>query len=327
MINLEKNKEYNILFSDMDDTLINVVGSPSKEDVEAQIKKLSNIFNNLSSNNIIVIISSLNHPDYPFTKAELFYKYLSKQINGNVLYFFSKAKDYFGEYSSNIYMIGDIRTFLVQEKEEAVDAVMYYLKRVGINIKDIYGLGNGVDDVDMLLKIKKLGGYTGLIEDKIVSNFYFPNLSEINEDNIDEVIHEMTEYENFIETNFIMKKIENRKRKTKDNIPIWEEPELLGLKEIFDNRRKQIKEDFLSSKISKEDLYKRTWIAYLTKHSIAFKEFNDENGIYDIDKAEKYVDNVASLANNFSVSVVESSGLELGGPTFFKRIDNGEKKA
>lgn len=63
-------------------------------------------------------------------------------------------------------MYEGIEITLVDNKCEAVNKVLDEFKKANIEIGRIYGMGDSIVDIDMLLKIKELGGMSGLVADE-----------------------------------------------------------------------------------------------------------------------------------------------------------------
>ena len=172
---LNTEKEYNILFSDLFGTLLSEKSCETLEGVKNECKEVAPMLNEfLSSNNFLVIISSVNH-NTPECLAQIF-KMLSDSVleeyRDKIIYFESNIsfnpkveKQYGCGGRTSIYGL-DIR--FIDFKEEAVDITLDILK--DYKIKSIGGIGDTVNEFGLLNYIYELGGYTGIIGGSVTTH-------------------------------------------------------------------------------------------------------------------------------------------------------------
>lgn len=328
MEELSKKKSYNILFTDIDGTLIDgkndLTGEIIKtfeQDLEKKMK-LSKLFNTiLEGNNIIVLVTTSYH-----TNARLKLKNMEKVIEdknkNKVLYFMSSKSHNPGLKDQESCFYDGIKIDLVEDKQEAVFKVLEYLKNAKVEVGQLYGLGDAVIDINMLLKIKELGGKTCLIADEFEFNHVIPyNIPDpITPDNIGEVAKKIASKELEIDRRiFIQKCIRMHGDEYLKYISSSEE--LKNLKKRENDRIIEIKNQFLLGNLTREGIVKLFYLSQLAFSYVEREIINNKNnsGIYfDVDKYNE----VMELGRNVSIHVLERQPDLLLGRSIVKLFDN-----
>lgn len=326
---LSNKKRYDILFTDIDGTLIDGTNdqdgktiSTFEQDLEKH-RKLSDFYNSiLKGNNIMVVVTSTFHNDSR-KKLKNIDKVIDEKNKKKVLYFMSdkdRGTPEFINIDKLIYK--GIEITLVKNKKEAVDKVLNYLKESNVEIGTIYGMGDSIADVDMLLRIKELGGITGLVADENIFGRYTPGYvvpSKITHENIEEVANNIAETEFRFERHNLINKYRSlygvefiKYIRTSD--------EFKTLKKKQESRALEIQEKFLCGALIRDDLVGLVYLSSLAFQYIMRNSNYEGNGIFYYDK-DKY-DEILKLGENVSTRVLERQSDLLLGRSIVKLFDN-----
>lgn len=284
------NNKYNLIFTDVDNTLLGtdyvLDSEKNNKDIDSvmhqYIRRMKQpIENILMDNNILILVSSLDHAYKVSDKLASIYNSINEEYKNKLFLFESSAGEMIDYLNSNIFNYNGVRINLILHKTEALDYMINYCKEKNIQINTIYGLGDDKNDVDLLLKIKNMGGNVGIVGYR--KWMYLQE--EIEQNNIDNICSIVAERVFHFErqclirekTNLCGNAIEslNIIKKVNDKIVIKQE-----------NLSNELKKNYLSGKLTKEDLQKIYMI-----HSLALNCTHNYN-------QERY-NEVLELADNY----------------------------
>ena len=330
MQKLSNNERYDILFTDIDGTLIDGINdedgktiiSTYEQDLEKH-RKLKDFYNSiLKGNNILVVVTSTFHGDSR-KKLKNIDMVIDEKNKKKVLYFMSD-KDRGVEEFINIDKIiyEGIEITLVKNKREAVDKVLDSLDEFNVEINAIYGIGDSIADIDMLLRIKELGGIIGLVADENMIIHYTPGYvvpSKITYENIEEVANNIASIEFRLERYNLINKYKSLYGAEFIKY-IRNSYEFKELKKNQKSRALEIQEKFLRGYLIRDDLVKLVYLSSLAFNYMTKNSNYVGNGIFYYDK-DKY-DEILKLGEHISHRVLErQSDLLLGRP-IVKLFDN-----
>lgn len=311
MDKLIQNQKAGVVFSDLECTLVGGGELWTWEEYTEECKKAAEFINLIiSNNNYFVIVSSSYHDavERVARKYNIIYNLLSKE-NRDKIIFFCSHNQVMDEKNFD-----DITVSLIKEKEECVDIVLKKLKEAGIEITEILGLGDDEKDLNMLLKIKELGGNVGIIADSTMRFCNLLQYLDFEKRTLDENIDKIIEYEFSIESNkLINKKIEEAQRKRINFIEHFTgSEEYVDLIDRKTARKSELKEGYLSGNITAEALQNCLTAAELTvryyNRYVREKELSGEQIDEGIDKKiYALTENISSSAISTNTNMLKSS--------------------
>lgn len=332
MEKLSREKRYDLLFTDIDGTLIDGMNDETGEVIttfEQELekkKKLSKLLNLiLEGNNIIIVVSSTHHGDIR-RKLKNLDEVIDDKNKKKVLYFISDRSRGVEEFKTLDKCVYEgIEITLVDNKCEAVNKVLDEFKKANIEIGRIYGMGDSIVDIDMLLKIKELGGMSGLVADEYeichgTTEYDIPSL--VNHENIKEVANNIAKTEFRFERYNLIGKY-RRLYGSKFIEFIRASDDLKVLKEKQESRSLEIQEKFLCGVLTRDDLIKLVYLPSLAFKYVLKNVKTDKAGMiyYDEDKYNE----VLGLGKNISTHVLERQPDLLLGRSIVKLFDNKQK--
>lgn len=311
MDKLIQNQKAGVVFSDLECTLVGGGELWTWEEYTEECKKAAEFINLIiSNNNYFVIVSSSYHDavERVARKYNIIYNLLSKENRDKIIFFCSHNQ------VMDEKKFDDITVSLIKEKEECVDIVLKKLKEAGIEITEILGLGDDEKDLNMLLKIKELGGNVGIIADSTMRFCNLLQYLDFEKRTLDENIDKIIEYEFSIESNkLINKTIEEAQRKRINFIEHFTgSEEYVDLIDRKTARKSELKEGYLSGNITAEALQNCLTAAELTvryyNRYVREKELSGEQIDVGIDKKiYALTENISSSAISTNTNMLKSS--------------------
>ena len=304
MDKLTQKQKTGVIFSDLECTLVGGGELWTWEEYIAECKKAAEFINLIiSNNNYFVIVSSSYHDavERVARKYNIIYNFILKENRDKIMFFCSHNK------VMDEKNFDDITISLINEKEECVDIVLKKIKEAGIEITDILGLGDDEKDLNMLLKIKELGGNVGIIADSTMRFCNLLHYLDFEKRTLDENIDKIIEHEFSIESNkLINKTIEEAQRRKANFIQVLTgSEEYVNLINRKTARKKELKEGYLSGSITAETLQNCLTAAELTtryyNRYVREKELSGEKIDEGIDKK------IYALTENISSSAISTN--------------------
>lgn len=294
-----KKELYNLIFADIDNTLLSLDYAyyATEKNIDI-IDALSHYINKikksieslLEDNNILVIVTSQSHAYLTNEKLSLIYNSIDKKYRYKVFLFESSAGTEIKILKSNIYNYpgllnnSGVTIHLIIDKIESLKFMEEHFENNNMKINKIYGLGDDNRDIDLLLKIKQLGGSVGIVGYRELKEYY--NTDNIDIDDLCDTIARTVYHI------YQVRLINDYTRKYSEqgyNVLLKSLKQSTELQEINTKQeilKQELKNDYLNGKKSIKDLVKLYFI-----HNLAFNNTID----YGLDRYKK----ILELGDNF----------------------------
>ncbi len=311
---LDSKDTNNIIFADLFGTLLpeSFLMEPDQfeEKLDIEFSKLAIFFNNYLSkdNNYLILVSSANHggPNVLFKVYPIFAKYISEENRKNIHFFVSEVTQDCCEKLGNPMNLETkdgikITLKFINDKSESVDET-YKNLNIDSN-KKIFGVGDDVKDVKMLLKILSLGGKIAVVKGKGYICSYESNTvkDKMWEENVNDLITKIAKTEFDIRLAAFLSDYYNvHFRNPKTLLAVCIDNETQKLKHQRHKREKSLKNSYLEKTLNIEELNHILYMMILTQKYI-------DPHKKKIDKTVKYndVDEILKLVfslGNYSVN-------------------------
>ena len=308
--NLINKKKMGVVFSDLQSTLIGGGLITTWEEYEKECSKVIPLIDLiLSNNNYFVIVSTIHH-DVMERIARRFSIIYNSIINDNkdkILFFCSECDE------TKTIQINGIDINLIKEKEDSVDIVISRMTKEGIEISKIIGLGDDEKDLNMLFKIKELGGEVGIVADPSMSFSTCMTYIDFNKLPLEVIIELVVDMEFKIETlKLINKKRDEAIEKQQHMLKyLAESSEYIDLLDRKSKRSLELKEAYIKGTINSDGLQRCLTVAELTnRYYYRYVEGKEMNSNIDDDIQKR----IYSIAQNISSSALSTNNnlIDLG---------------
>ena len=311
-----KNKKMGLVFTDLQCTLIGGGLIETWEEYEKECLKVIPLINLiLSNNNYFVIVSTIHHDviERIARRFSIIYDSITNDNKDKIFFFCSECDDI------KTIEINGININLIKEKEDSVDIIISKMKEEGIEISKIIGLGDDEKDLNMLFKIKELGGEVGIVADPSMSFSTCMTYIDFNKLSIDEIIQLVVDMEFKIETlRLINTKREEVIEKQQHMLKyLAKSSEYIDLLDRKSKRSLELKEAYIKGAIDSDGLQRCLTIAELTNRY--YYRYVEDTKIKNKEIDEDIQKRIYSIAQNISNTTL-STNMNLIDMDFVKKL-------